>query len=315
MASGPGNTEKYINFRGYTWKLRVIHAWLDFDDAKEAMAKQYDALTREELDSHHSGMAKPCAFEIIASKYNDKSWKPDTSTYPDLHNAFAEPVDCSWRVVKRFGPMSADKVKDLMLTMRCRLNQIVPKWEDSGRGEGSRSADQTDAFMQDDQANGDLPEMGSENDKYRFLCGLCVSHLYLWEKSLEFDVFHTVMQRLGEDTSCNSGAVLGSVSSRTGTKKRKHAAKEEEVDTMVADNIRASSEAFQNYNVELMTRTLEDLEQKLLDAEDRSDLLEDQKVSTRLQDRQKVRVKLLKDSIKNQSQRLEAYLKSVSKIG
>ena len=84
---------------------------------------------------------------------------------------------------------------------------------------------------------------------------------------------------------------------------------------MVADNIRASSEAFQNYNVELMTRTLEDLEQKLLDAEDRSDLLEDQKVSTRLQDRQKVRVKLLKDSIKNQSQRLEAYLKSVSKIG
>ena len=84
---------------------------------------------------------------------------------------------------------------------------------------------------------------------------------------------------------------------------------------MVADNIRASSEAFQNYNVELMTRTLEDLEQKLLDAEDRSDLLEDQKVSTRLQDRQKVRVKLLKDSIKNQSQRLEAYLKSVSQIG
>ena len=44
-------------------------------------------------------------------------------------------------------------------------------------------------------------------------------------------------------------------------------------------------------------------------------MLEEDGASARLQDRQKVRVKLLKESITNQRQRLKAYLKSVSQVG
>jgi hypothetical protein len=65
-----GNSEdvaRHIQFRGTAWILRVIHCFVDHDDAKLAFATAYDVLDRQALDSRHSPLdIVKTVFEIIA---------------------------------------------------------------------------------------------------------------------------------------------------------------------------------------------------------------------------------------------------------
>ena len=288
--------------------MRVIHAWVDNDKSKQAMANHYTALTREELDARSSTQAKACPFKEIKIAYEDKNFNPTSTLYPELHPGFENEVDISYDAVKKFGPITSEKVKELLTKMRCTLNIIIAKWERSGNGDGSRGDDDNDEFTQDDIENDVLPCIGGADDRANFLKGECISHLYLWQKSKEHEVFHTVMQRICNDANMTGEGGVGSARSR-GPNKRKH----DEVDEELAKQIRKTSEALENYNIEMMTSKLRDLENILLDEEDKEDLLLATRGTTdRQKSRQRMRVVNGQKAIKEQEARLTKYLKQTS---
>jgi hypothetical protein len=115
--------EKFINFRGTVWVLRLIHALSDNDDARLAFATVFNVKDRQALDSRNSpGHVVKTVYEIIADHYNDETFNPWSTAYPRVHSDYAVPIDLTYESVKKFGDISPQKVKDKLAELRCRLN-------------------------------------------------------------------------------------------------------------------------------------------------------------------------------------------------
>jgi hypothetical protein len=299
--------------------MRVVHAWVDNDECKLAMALKYNAKKRLELDGRDSDQAKVCAFETNAEHNNHNSNNPNRTRYPDLHPTLAEDVDISWEAVKNFGPITGTKVNEMITKMRCTLNLIIAKWEQSGNGDGTLDDEEDSDEFREDGGGRNLPNIGGMDDRANFLHGECLSHLYLWQKSKEHEVFHSVLQRISGDANLTGGGVKVGGVKRGSTKKGSTGAgganKRKHDDLLTGDltgEIRKTSHALQNYNIEMMTNSLRDLENILLDTEDKEDELEaDDDATDKQIQRQKKRVTNATAAIKQQEERLAKYLKEV----
>lgn len=163
-AAGP---DRFINFRGDGWILRMLHAWFDFDDARHAMTHQYDALSRPELDGRANPNAtRVNAYEVIALNYWNQDWVCRTTPYPDLHPDFAESLTITRADVERFGPLDVKKIKNKLSNMKTKLNIIKTNWEASGNGEGNRPSGECDELI---RGADELPEFGGADDRSNFL--------------------------------------------------------------------------------------------------------------------------------------------------
>ena len=139
--------------------FEAYHAWFDFDDAQEAMLKQYDLLSCTELNGRSNELARrPDAYKIIAKHYNNKGWTARTCRYPALHPDFE--TLAVWSDVEQFGPIDALKIKQRLATMKCKLNIIKANHDASGNGFGTRTAGQSN-----EQHDPDLmPDLGVKID-------------------------------------------------------------------------------------------------------------------------------------------------------
>ena len=72
--------------------MRMAHA-LTTDELKVAYARQYDAVSREELDARRSDRRQPTIQELLRDKMNDKDYNPTSNIVPDLHHSYSEPRD------------------------------------------------------------------------------------------------------------------------------------------------------------------------------------------------------------------------------
>ena len=160
--------EKFINYRGDKWVLRLIHALFDYDNAREAMLEQFNALTREELDGRaNEHVRRRNAYQVIADNYNYDMWGCHTTAYPNLHPDFQTSLYIKWEEVEAFGPIDAMKVKNKLTSMTCKLNIIKANYDASGNGVGNRMAGQSDELLDPDT----MPDLGAADDRMNFLGG------------------------------------------------------------------------------------------------------------------------------------------------
>ena len=86
-AAGPSDNdaEKYMNFRGMVWILRIIHCLVENDDARIAFSKIYDSLDRSELDGKKNPeTARVSGWQVIADHFNDPNFNPRSTAYCTL---------------------------------------------------------------------------------------------------------------------------------------------------------------------------------------------------------------------------------------
>jgi hypothetical protein len=80
----------------------------------------------------------PTVYELIAKKWNDPTFNPETAVSSCRHYDFASLIDIGHDSVKHLWPAVAGDVKDCLMDIRARLICMIKKWERSGQGDGGR---------------------------------------------------------------------------------------------------------------------------------------------------------------------------------
>jgi len=263
--------KKFINFRGIIWVLRLIHALSDNDDARLAFATVFNVKDRQALDSRNSpGHVVKTVYDIIADYYNDETFNPWSTAYPRVHSEFAVPIDLTYESVKKFGDITPQKVKDKLAELRCRLNIMKINYDKSGQGEGGMNPGTND--NQDDYVPG-----GANDDRQNFLGQNPPTVLYLWEKLDHHDMYHTLMQKLDGDVALDgdTGAVPSILTPpSSGKRKRKSDSTNEDFENLMAEEIKFSRKAMQNFNLAQMQDKVDEAEDNLQEALDSKEELE-----------------------------------------
>ena len=71
--------------------LRLYHVLID-ETLRDAYFHRNDVMNRAQLDARKSTDRPPTFYEEAAALYNNKNFNPITSSFPDLHSDFAEPI-------------------------------------------------------------------------------------------------------------------------------------------------------------------------------------------------------------------------------
>ena len=257
--------EKFINFRGHNWILRMIHSLVDHDNARLAFAGVFDSLDRTELDGKKNpGTARVSAWQLIADNFNNPTFNPTSTAYPLLHKAFSKPIVLSHSLFEKHGAIDATKVKEKFSEMKSKLTVIKTNHDASGQGEGSLTNEDEIAAG---SAPGMVPSVGSFDDRSSFLGANNPALLYLWEKTEEFELFDAVMQKISDDVSLADKT--HSVTKGNKNKRKSPSAETEQL----TNGLNESTLAFNRFNLSNAMRDRRDLLRDLMESEDRVDEL------------------------------------------
>ena len=253
-------------------------------------------MKRYELDGRHNPLsARPNPWQLASQYYNNPSFNPVSTAYPDLHSAFAVEIDCSWDAVQHLGPISPEKAKDKFSKMRVETNIVMNKWNRSGNGEGStpRPDECTDEYDPNDHLG------GSSEDRANFL-GTSGPHiLYLWQKSDDFNILNQVVQMIanGQEFDGKPPSVYKKKNPKEKAAVDDGDQKREAFLSKMHVHIRETNSNLQIHNLENMQQTLDSLRKRLHVAEDKYDDMEDGEKPPKRMRRQSNRIQEIRNDI------------------
>eukprot|EP00977_Amphora_coffeiformis_P003886 scaffold770_cov76-Amphora_coffeaeformis.AAC.1 len=239
------NLTRAGQWRGPVPALRLAHCLIE-DDIKTVFLRRNDARTRRDLDDRNSETRDPTAYEMIASKWNDASFNPQ-SVITSCHSDFEVPIDLSHQAVSNLAKATQEKVEDFLTTIRTQLIRLISDWERSGQGEGGHVS----LLGEDIEGIGDdhpssIPEavydvsdaeFGALSGRGRpalasrrnFLQGKPSYLLYYWELMDRHQLLASTVQRLDEQYSAPDANSIRSVRSSASKRRRSN---EEDVDAL-----------------------------------------------------------------------------------
>ena len=249
--SGSGGNQ----WRGELPVLRFIHCLVENDSIKQAFIQSMKTLTRDELDARNSAEhARVDVWQLIADKWNDRSFNPRTNPYPTLHSFFADAIDCSYDKVATMGKCTPERTRKKWSHLRAQLLVVKKNWTKSGSGDGMGEL-----------VNGDYVAVGGVGGKKADFLGKfspCV--LYLWEICAEHGFLSRVAQQLEAETALDGEHVPTIMSAR----KKKRKKKEEEEDKFdlmgdtIANGLRQTAESINEITCSLLEGQLATLKDK-----------------------------------------------------
>ena len=88
------------------------------------------------------------------------------------HSDFAAAIDCSYEQVAGLQPATPQKIPDCLASIRNDLLKIIPKWEQSGQGEGGQDNEQEESNedeqdQEDDSLSTSITSLASNNRSSR----------------------------------------------------------------------------------------------------------------------------------------------------
>ena len=187
--------------------LRLIHCLVDFDDIKEALQTSFSTKSRQEIDGrNNTETMRVDPWSLVADKWNDRGYNPNSTVFDDLHDEFRKCTDISHKQVEGMGKCTPDKAKKKFFSMKNDLIPIKNNWEKSGNGDGSVQASVRD----DSSIDSSEQELINANDKRNFLNGKSPAILYLWAQAERNDLLRTVCQQvensIGRDSAEGNNA-------------------------------------------------------------------------------------------------------------
>ena len=167
-------------------------------------------------------------WQMLADKWNDKSFAPATASEPGWHPHFASSETITFEMVSEFLPPNAEKVKERFESMMTVLKRTIPKWERSGQGDGGHHGDDdddnplndqddTDAILHDDDDDNNdnaKPGFGVLAGRSQFALSkiqdFFENHnsyvIYLWHMIAKHQLISSSMNMLADGVGSRSGA-------------------------------------------------------------------------------------------------------------
>ena len=170
------------------------------------------------------------------------------------HSDFAAAIDCSYEQVAGLQPATPQKVADCLASIRNDLLKIIPKWEQSGQGEGGRDNEQeeqnndgNEQQLEDDSLSTSITSVASNNSSRQqsgtssvssptalgslshrpacalqsrssFLGGRPSYVLYYWEIVDSHQLLQSSLQRLTSNAGAANASAAPSTVSSTGSR-------------------------------------------------------------------------------------------------
>ncbi len=196
-------------------------------------------------------------FELIANLWNSELFNP---VAPPLHchSDFAMAIDCSYGQVVGLQPATPQKIADCPASMRSDFLKIIPKWEQSGQGEGGRDNEEEEQGsnhnddeeqqdeQEDDSFSASITSLASKNSRQpssissvssphamgslshrqsrvlqlrsSFLGGRSLYLLYYWEVVDAHQLLQSSLQRLTSTAGAAIASAAPSTVSSTGSR-------------------------------------------------------------------------------------------------
>jgi hypothetical protein len=98
-------------------------SWTVNDQARRAILAKDNCLVRDELDARNLDMCPETFEAVVARLYNDPDIEFSTETMPELHAAFAMPINLDFFLMPG-GKITAEDVKEKYGDARAKLIQV-----------------------------------------------------------------------------------------------------------------------------------------------------------------------------------------------
>lgn len=190
-------------------------------------------------------------FEVMSNLWNSEEFNP-IAPASECHADYFSAIDCSHVNVGGLSPATAQRIEDLMVSMRSDLIRIITRWEQSGQGEGGRDVEEEEeATPTNDDASSSLTSQGGDDEtrnigalsgrppralqtRASFLNGRPSYLLYFWEIADTHQVLQSSLQRLNNSAGASdaSRAPISSASNSAGSSRavRRRQQQQQELD-------------------------------------------------------------------------------------
>ncbi len=168
----------------------------------------------------------------------------------ECHFDFVNAIDCLYDQVARLSPATPQKIEDIIASIRSDLLRIIPRWEQSGQGEGGRDpqedeeerGDDEDSVASSDDEMSPLRRRGDRNiggltgrppralqSQALFLNGRPLFLLYYWEVADAHQLLQSSLQRLNNDTGpCDASSAPSTASCSSSCAQRRRQQQEDQ---------------------------------------------------------------------------------------
>ncbi len=184
--------------------LHLIHALVDHDQIKAKFLNRLNLPAGRSAVKNREQLCTTNVWHLLAEKWNDKKFEPETVAIPELHTDFTFSDIILHVEVAHMTPATAEKVEDKWSSMVLEMNHCIANWQKSGQGEGGID----DADNEYNHAFGRLENRGQHAlaSHQQFFKDRQVYLLYLWEILHRHDLLGSALQKLNNNVSATNGA-------------------------------------------------------------------------------------------------------------
>jgi hypothetical protein len=175
----------------------------------------------------------------------------------ECHFDFVNAIDCSYEQVPGLSPATPQKIKDIIVSICSDLLRIIPRWEQSGHGEGGRDpqeeeeeerGDDEDSVATSDDEMSPLQRRRHRNlggltgrppralqSRASFLNGRPSYLLYYWEVADAHQLLQSSLQRLINNTgACDASSAAPSTASCGSSRAQQRRQQQEDQDSLMS---------------------------------------------------------------------------------
>ena len=184
--------------------MRLIHALIDHDDLKTKFLNRLNLPAGRSSVENRQQARESDVWHLLADKWNDKNFSPETISLPAVHTEFTFPDVILHAEVADLAPATAEKVEDKWASMILEMNRCIANWQKSGQGEGGID----DADNVTDQEFGSLANRTQHalSERQHYFRDRQLYLLYLWEMLDRHGLLGSALQRLNNTVSAINGS-------------------------------------------------------------------------------------------------------------
>ena len=184
--------------------MRLIHALVDHDELKAKFLNRLNLPAGRSSVENREQLKATNIWQLLADKWNDKNFEPETESMPAVHSDFALSDVILYIEVAGLTPATAEKVEDKWGTMILEMNCCIANWQKSGQGECGID----DADNEHDREFGRLDNRNQHAlaSRQKFFTDRQLYLLYLWEMLHRHDLLGSALQRLNNSVSSANGS-------------------------------------------------------------------------------------------------------------
>ena len=183
--------------------MRLIHALVDHDHLKAKFLNRLSLPSGRSSVENREQMRASDIWHLLADKWNDQYFAPETVAMPELHTDFTFSDIILHADVANLIPATAEKVEDKWSAMVLEMNRCIANWQKSGQGEGG--IDDFDNLMDHEFGRLENRSQHALASRQSFFKDRQVYLLYLWEMLNRHDLLGSALQRLNNSVLSANG--------------------------------------------------------------------------------------------------------------